>query len=55
MKKLILPLTIVISLFIISCEPEEMEYNQKAELENDVRVYSDTGNQSDPTDKKGGD
>ncbi len=55
MKKLILPLTIVISLFIMSCEPEEMEYNQKAELEKDVRIYSDTGNQADapdPTEKK---
>lgn len=54
MKKLILPLTIVTSLFLMSCEPEEMELNQKAELENDVQIYSDTGDQADPTDKKGG-
>lgn len=36
----------------MSCEPEEMEYNPKAQIEKDVRVYSDTGNQSDQQDKK---
>lgn len=55
MKKLILLFTIFFSFFALSCEPEEMEYNQNAEIENDVRIYSDTGDQADPTDKKGGD
>lgn len=55
MKKLIiLPLTVIFSLFLFSCDPEEMEFDGKAELEN-VRVYSDTGNQADTTDKKGDD
>lgn len=54
MKKfIILPLSVIFSFFIFSCEPEELENNPKAEIENDVRVYSDTGDQADPTDKKG--
>jgi hypothetical protein len=54
MKKLIiLPLTVIFSLFFFSCDPENMEFDGKAGIEDDVRVYSDTGNQADTTDKKG--
>lgn len=53
MKKLILPFTIILSFLALSCEPEEIEFNGKAKLQNDIKVYSDTGDQSDPDDKKG--
>lgn len=55
MKKFILSLTVVLSFVALSCEPEDMDHTPIAEIENDVRVYSDTGNQADTTDKKGDD
>lgn len=51
MKNFILPLTIFLSFFVLSCEPEELEHNPKAEIEKDVKIYSDTGNQADQKDK----